>query len=114
MVNKLKASDDSDKIIDLQYKINNLSIIYTNADSLTNKLDELKIFLNSQKIKPNIIVVVEVNPKNMTDRFSEKDFIMSGYNMYSVNIGISGKRGIIIFVEKYIKSSIRVVTVYKF
>ena len=38
--------------------------MYTNADSLSNKMNDLLIFINSLNQMPNIIVVTEVNTKN--------------------------------------------------
>ena len=40
---------------------NVLRVIYTNADSLTNKRDDLLLFLNSLDFKPSIIIITEVN-----------------------------------------------------
>jgi len=54
---------------------NLLEIIYTNADSLTNKRDDLLLFLNSLDFKPSINIITEVNSKNYccmmeSDRYS--------------------------------------------
>ena len=43
--------------------LNNLKFYYTNADCLLNKIDELEILI--QVIKPDIIIVTEVFPKNL-------------------------------------------------
>ena len=36
-------------------------MLYTNADGLSNKGDELKIVLNSAKVRPNIIMLLQIN-----------------------------------------------------
>jgi len=42
----------------------NISIMYTNADSLANKLQELKLLLNNTSPRPKIIALTEVKHKN--------------------------------------------------
>ena len=37
---------------------------YTNADTLTNKMAELRNRLNQAQDKPHMILVIEVKPKN--------------------------------------------------
>ena len=44
--------------------MDNFEIIYTNADGLPNKLNELKAFVNSNKTKPKFIAVTEAKHKN--------------------------------------------------
>jgi len=41
----------------------NLKILYTNADGLPNKLNELKVLVQSDKSKPDVIAVTEVKYK---------------------------------------------------
>ena len=36
-----------------------LNVLYTNADGLLNKRDELKTVLNSAKVRPNIIAITD-------------------------------------------------------
>ena len=38
--------------------------LYTNADALTNKMDELKLVINSRQETPLIIIVTEVKAKH--------------------------------------------------
>ena len=82
-----------------------LDILYTNADCLTNKIQELNELINSQGIKPNIIAITEVNPKNMSTGITPQEFNIEGYNSYHVNIGLKGRRGIIVYVECNLKST---------
>ena len=41
----------------------NLKILYTNANGLPNKLNELKVLVQSDKSKPDVIAVTEVKYK---------------------------------------------------
>jgi len=38
----------------------NFTILYTNADGLINKRQELKLLLNSLKVRPDIVAVTEI------------------------------------------------------
>ena len=77
---------------------NLLEIIYTNADSLTNKRDDLLLFLKSFEFKPSIIIITEVNSKNYCCMM-ESEFSIPEYKTYGTNIGVANFRGIIIYVH---------------
>ena len=89
-----------------QNNFRGLNIICTNAHSLFNKLNDLKISVNSFDSKPDIIIITEVNAKNFTEMFTENVYILPGFNICSCNIGSKGKRGIIIYIDVKIKSSV--------
>jgi len=38
--------------------------MYTNADNVLNKKDELKLLIDAQQKKPHIIAITEAKPKN--------------------------------------------------
>jgi len=75
-----------------------LTFVYTNADCLSNKKTELNMLLMSLNTKPDVIIITEVNPKVKIEGLSEQEFSITDYNMYSVNVGLDKKRGIIIYV----------------
>jgi len=83
----------------------NFSIIYTNADCLTNKLHELNHFINSLDVKPTVVVITEVNAKSSSFPMQEHEFNIDGYIMHSINIGVNKCRGIIIYVDRNVNSS---------
>ena len=83
----------------------NFHIIYTNADCLTNKKNDLIIFLDTLKCKPSAIVITEVNSKCSYNNCLESEFIIPGYNLFSVNVSVAKKRGIIVYVESSLSSS---------
>ena len=79
----------------------NISIIYTNIDSLTNKLVDLKFFLSTEyrNNPPQIIALTEVNAKSYKYPLQESELQISGYNMFSTGIGDKNCRGILIYVH---------------
>jgi len=46
---------------------NEFTILCTNADSLQNKLTELKAIINSNTVKPKLVAITEFKHKNKTD-----------------------------------------------
>lgn len=85
--------------------ISNFNIIYTNSDSFVNKRDELKVLLQTLTVKPSAIIITEVNPKINSEGLQESEFSLAGYNLYSLNIGNTKRRGIIVYVDADFKSS---------
>ena len=75
-----------------------LNILYTNADSLANKLDELQTVINEGQ--PDVIAVTEALPKRSYFKVQEEDLALDGYNSIS-NFSDAQKhngRGIILYV----------------
>ena len=83
-------------------KQNKLKVFYTNADSLLNKIDELKLRISSEDY--DIICITEIKPKNSRYEINPPEFQIDGYNLFH-NIHESG-RGIASYVKKDIKASI--------
>jgi hypothetical protein len=76
-------------------------IEYTNADVLTNKLDELEGRVKNKW--PHVIAVNEVKPKNMEGKkykLSEFSFLKEKYEIYGNNIENKKGRGQIMYVDK--------------
>ena len=67
-----------------------LKIIYTNADVLTNKLEELQSII--QQEDADIVAITEVLPKNMIFPVEEFEFELQGYQFVS-NIQIAKSKG---------------------
>ena len=75
-----------------------LNCWYTNADSLTNKLDELEARLNNALPNiPDLLIITEIKPKNYDDDLSDVNFILSGYIPYFCNHNNRVGRGILIY-----------------
>jgi len=77
-------------------------VLYTNADSLHNKINELKLIISSFQYKPSLIAITEVKHKNKWQT-SLSELALSGYDLYSNDLD-SSSRGIIVYVSKNIKS----------
>ena len=83
-------------------KAENLNIWYTNADSLPNKMEELKTRISASKNKPNIIIVTEAKPKNQRYNLMIPEISIAGYNISQINVDKKQGRGIIIYTETQI------------
>jgi len=59
-----------------------LTIVYTNAESLVNNVENLKLLVDSLDVKPNIIAKTEVKSKN-TNHAKLLEFNLSVYNNIS-------------------------------
>ena len=72
-----------------------MKILYTNADSLNNKKDELNDLINIKN--PDIIAITEINPKNKFFEVTDTFFFINGYTHYT-NLE-KNKRGVIIYIK---------------
>lgn len=82
-----------------------LRIMYTNADQLTNKLEELETRIKIEN--PHIILVTEVNSKNAKIPPDLVTFHLQGFQLFHQNVSTDG-RGIIIYIQQSIKDVIEV------
>jgi hypothetical protein len=94
----------SSQVNQFHEKVNNLSVIYSNADCLTNKRSELKAFLSSLIYKPDIIVITEINSKSLVNKMCDSEFSMNGFTLYSKNVGKLNARGILIYCNNSLQS----------
>ena len=70
--------------------------LYTNADSLLNKKDELLTLIH--EIKPNIISITEVKSKGKrADEVNDHEYNIDGYDMF---LNDQPKRGVAIYTDK--------------
>ena len=68
-----------------------------NADSLPNKINELKLVLNSHDTKPSVIAITEIKHKHKWNT-NLSELALKGYDLYSNDLDKS-PRGIIIYVD---------------
>jgi hypothetical protein len=73
-------------------------MLYTNADSLNNKLNELQAI--SDLYSPKVICISETLPKSNVSNIDPNQFIISGYTGYHTTTG----RGVSIFVSSDLKA----------
>ena len=59
----------------------NLKIMYTNADTVTNKLNELFLLAESHQL--DIIMITEIKPKYSNETTDSARYKLEGYQMYT-------------------------------
>ena len=92
-----------DHILNKYKKSNlNLSVLYTNADSLTNKLNELKLIIKNSQKRPQIIAICEVKHKKDW-KINLSELSLNSYELFN-NDFEKNSRGIIIYVDRNIDS----------
>ena len=67
--------------------------IYTNADCLSNKLNELMSVIDSCDTHPHLIGVCEIKPKNCRFAPSTTEFLLPGYSLFNSNVDTQNGRG---------------------
>jgi len=91
-----KCSKFDNKCLDV------ITVLYTNADCLTNKRSELLLLLSaSLDRKPDIIAITEVKPKFLKTKLNSSEFYLEGYNLFvNNNFEDSSCRGTLLYVIK--------------
>ena len=74
-----------------------LTILYTNADGLVNKIQELKALVNSFTDRLQVIAVTEtfVTAKHLSQQLLISEFHLQGYNTFSQDLDDPNKRGLL-------------------
>ena len=92
--------------------------LYSNADQLLNKIEDLKMMI--AKESPDIMMFNEVIPKAQKNPILESQMTVPGFVPYvsfkfsDENLGASGKRGVAIYVRDNIPSEeIKLKTAYE-
>ena len=99
----MKISNKKDKKSERKKGNYGLNCLYTNADQLLNKLDDLLMFIASNE--PDIMMITEVIPKAQQNSISYPQLSIKGYDTYvnfnpdEENLGSSGIRGVAIYVK---------------
>ena len=79
-----------------QYRTDKLRVYYTNADSLSNKVNELYTIVHD--CQPHVIAITEVNPKNSRFPLQVNDISIQGYTLFE-NISLDSHRGVCIYIK---------------
>ncbi len=74
--------------------------IYTNADSLLNKIDELTALASLKE--PDIIMITEILPKNVQTAVQVSELDIKGYDFHSNLDDPSCRRGVCIYTKSYL------------
>ena len=77
-----------------------IKCLYTNTDCLRNKLEEIEVFCNENKI--DIVAITETQLKN---RDSDDNFILPGFVPFQSDKG----RGVALFIREYLESPLRMI-----
>ena len=76
-----------------------LICMLTNADSLSNKMTELRSRIKNMEKQPDIIAITEVKPKTARFILSNASYKIKGYEAHTHNLDSWTGRGIIIYVK---------------
>ena len=87
-------------------KHSSLNIMYTNADQLRNKIQELKAYTQNSEFIPDIIAITEVKPKNNRYPVLPSEYNIENYALYQDNVDNKKGRGIIIYVHESLSAKI--------
>jgi len=78
----------------------NLICWYTNADTLTNKMAELRIRVRDANEKPHLILVTEVKPKNSRYQTTEAEIDIASYVLHTTELNSkNGSKGTCIYIQ---------------
>ena len=86
--------------------IDKLDILYTNADGLINKRQELRVLINSLQDKPDVIAITEIKPKNMLGIIQPSEFNLDGYNVFCQGLSDNQSRGLLVYVASYLEATL--------
>jgi Reverse transcriptase (RNA-dependent DNA polymerase)/Endonuclease-reverse transcriptase len=81
--------------------INQIDILYTNADSLFNKLTELRCII--ELLNPKVLAITEVKHKKKW-MIHTSELSIENYILYINDLNPNNNRGVIVYVHKSIKS----------
>jgi len=87
-------------------KLEEISIMYTNADGLINKRQELKALINSAKGYSNVLAVTEIKPKNMSQQLLTSEFNLPGYSFFTNGLDDQTKRRLLLYISADIETSL--------
>ena len=80
----------------------NLKVMYTNIDVITNKQDELRA--NIEVEAPDIIAIAEIKVKNYRYELSRAEISIAGYELYTVNLNNNVGRGVALYISNGLES----------
>jgi exonuclease III len=101
-IKKNNPKQNKKKISKTEEILDSFKYLYTNADTLSNKLDELKAIVADTK--PNIIAITEVKPKFNRYKVLPSELQLDDYNMYTNNWDEKGTRGMACYIDKRIEA----------
>ena len=79
--------------------------MYTNADSIINKIDELRYIVKKDLTDVSLVVITEVNRKHIVGKIEESEVKIDGYCLFSINFSLSHFGGIFCYVRNELNAS---------
>ena len=79
--------------------------MHTNADCLSNKLNEQKSVIDSCDTHPHLIGVCEIKPQNFCFTPSTTEFSMPGYSLLYSNVDTQDGRGTSIYIVTFLTAT---------
>ena len=76
-----------------------IKIMFSNVDTITNKMDEIKILLNRSKLVYDLVVFVETNPKHIINEYKLSEFYVPNYKLLTQNFMLKNNRGIFCYLD---------------
>lgn len=73
-----------------------LKLFYTNIDTVTNKLPELKLTTTAEEY--DVLCICELTPKNSTTPLEDDHIMIPGYRLFS-NLSTHPRRGVAVYVK---------------
>ncbi len=100
-INKKNANQKNGK--QEENNCNILARLYTNADTLTNKFDELIVRIKEHS--PAIVCVTEVKPKHMKGNLLNTEFSLKkfGYDQFPLNLENDTGRGMVVYTREFLR-----------
>ncbi len=81
-----------------------VTCLYTNADAITNKFDELKVLIELHK--PKIIAVTEVKPKNLAAPLTKASLKLDGFEIFpNKQCFTTSGRGVSVYISEDLVAS---------
>ena len=75
-------------------------LLYTNADTLTNKMRELQLLVNERNA--DIIMITEVSPKYTKETLCKQQFSLDGYELYTNIEEEEVARGVAVYIANHL------------
>ena len=72
-------------------------------DSITNKINEIRLITDINEIKKDVLIFTETNAKYIRNEYVESEFSITNYNLHTANFMKKGYRGIFCYTNCKIK-----------
>ena len=95
----VNCNDVTYQYTNINLSLNKLFCMYTNADCLSNKLNELKAAIDRCDTHTQLIGVCEIKPQNFSFTPSTTEFLLPGYSLFHSNVDTQNWRGLSLYIS---------------